>query len=139
MVPTRQERQTLERFSTRYGLEQAAAIRAVERAVIGTDWGANGYTTKAQADRLGEALGLEPGMRLLDLGSGRGWPGLYLAKRSGCSVVLSDVPIEGLRAGAARVRAERLSARAAVVAASARSLPFAEGSYDAAVHTDVLC
>ncbi|HMC42401.1 MAG TPA: class I SAM-dependent methyltransferase [Acidimicrobiales bacterium] len=136
---TKQERQTLERFAARYRLPQNEATREVELAVIGGDWGANGYTTMAQADLLAEALGLRPGMRLLDLGAGRGWPGLYLAKRSGCAAVLSDVPVDGLRAGAARGRAEALSRRVSAVVASARHLPFGEGSFDAIVHTDVLC
>jgi cyclopropane fatty-acyl-phospholipid synthase-like methyltransferase len=108
-------------------------------AVIGGDWGANGYTTVAQADLLARELGLRPGVRLLDLGAGRGWPGLHLAATTGCQVVLADVPIEGLLAAAARARREKLAARAAPVAASARGLPFSPAAFDAIVHTDVLC
>jgi cyclopropane fatty-acyl-phospholipid synthase-like methyltransferase len=107
--------------------------------VIGGDWGANGYTTMAQADLLGDTLGLASGVRLLDLGAGRGWPGLYLAVRSGCDLVLSDVPFEGLRLALARAAAERANGRAAAVASSARALPFRPGTFDAVVHTDVLC
>jgi cyclopropane fatty-acyl-phospholipid synthase-like methyltransferase len=103
------------------------------------DWGANGYTTLAQADVLGRQLGLRPGIQLLDLGAGRGWPGLYLAAATGCQVVLADMPIEGLQAAAARAQREKLAARAAPVAASARRLPFTSDAFDAIVHTDVLC
>jgi cyclopropane fatty-acyl-phospholipid synthase-like methyltransferase len=46
----------------------------------------------AQADTLAGELRLSAGDRLLDLGSGRGWPGLYLAASSGCQVVPSDLP-----------------------------------------------
>ena len=136
---TKAERQTLDRFVARYGVGQNETTRAVEMAVIGGDWGANGYTTLAQADVLGQVLGLEPGTRLLDLGSGRGWPGLYLAKGHGCTAVLSGLPVEALRAGAARARAEHISGRVGAVLASARHLPFTPGSFDAVVHTDVLC
>jgi cyclopropane fatty-acyl-phospholipid synthase-like methyltransferase len=115
------------------------AAQRVERLVIGGDYGADGYTTVAQADELARRLELAPGVRLLDLGSGRGWPGLYLAKSTGCHVVLTDVPIEGLQVAAARAAAEGLNGRCAVVAASARDLPFAAGTFDAVVHTDVLC
>ena len=58
------------------------------------DWliyGANGYTTAAQANLLAQRLDLGPGKRLLDVGSGRGWPGLYLAASTGCTVVLTDL------------------------------------------------
>jgi SAM-dependent methyltransferase len=136
---TKAERQTLERFVARYGVGQNQTTREVELAAIGGDWGANGYTTVEQADVLGQAVGLGPATRLLDLGSGRGWPGLYLAKRHGCTAVLSDLPAEALRAGAARARTEQISGRVASVLASARHLPFAAGSFDAIVHTDVLC
>src|SRR5262245_65911188 len=85
---TREERDTRERFRDRYGEDRTEVVLQIERAVIGGDWGADGYTTMAQADVLGAALGLRTGVRLLDLGAGRGWPGLYLAVRTGCDVVL---------------------------------------------------
>jgi hypothetical protein len=44
---------------------------------------------------LARELHLSAADRLLDLGSGRGWPGLYLAARTGCAVVLTDLPLEG--------------------------------------------
>jgi cyclopropane fatty-acyl-phospholipid synthase-like methyltransferase len=136
---TKAERETFEHFAERYRVAPAEVSRRVELAVIGGDWGANGYTTMAQASLLARELGLRPGVRLLDLGAGRGWPGLYLAAATGCRAVLADVPAEGLRAAAARARRENLADRAAPVAASARGLPFAPATFDAIVHTDVLC
>ena len=133
------EQQTAGRFAERYRIAPAEVSRRVELEVIGGDWGANGYTTMTQADLLARELNLRPGMLLLDLGAGRGWPGLYLAASTGCGVVLADVPVEALHLAAGRARAENLAGRAAPVAASARSLPFAPGSFDAIVHTDVLC
>jgi hypothetical protein len=53
-------------------------------------------------------------------------------------VVGTDMPLDALRDGMARVRRERLDGRAAMVAASAVSLPFRPASFDAIVHTDVL-
>jgi len=136
---TKIEQETAKRFAERYRVGPAEVSRRVELAVIGGDWGANGYTTMAQADQLGRELRLGPGARLLDLGAGCGWPGLYLAASTGCQVVLSDVPIEGLQAASARVRREGLTARPGLVAASARTMPFAPAVFDAIVHTDVLC
>ena len=138
-MPTREERDTEGRFAERYSVAQTDVTRGIERVVIGGDWGANGYTTVAQADALAHLLRLRTGMRLLDLGAGRGWPGLYLAGSTGCDVVLSDVPVEGLRAAGTRARHERLSDRSAAVVASARLLPFRARAFDAIVHTDVLC
>jgi 2-polyprenyl-3-methyl-5-hydroxy-6-metoxy-1,4-benzoquinol methylase len=126
-------------FEQRYGNAAAPLLRQIERRVIGGDWGANGYTTMAQADQLASGLGLSETDRLLDLGTGRGWPGLYLAARSGCRVVLADLPLEGLRVAAARAQAEGLADRASVVVAAASRLPFHPGSFDTIIHTDVLC
>jgi cyclopropane fatty-acyl-phospholipid synthase-like methyltransferase len=91
-----------------------------------------------QADTLARELHLSAADRLLDLGSGRGWPGLYLAARTGCRVVLTDLPLEGLRVAANRAASEALVARTGVVAA-ASGLPFRAGSFDVVIHTDVLC
>jgi 2-polyprenyl-3-methyl-5-hydroxy-6-metoxy-1,4-benzoquinol methylase len=126
-------------FQQRYGIAAAPLLCQIEQRVIGGDWGANGYTTMAQADQLAEGLGLSAADRLLDLGTGRGWPGLYQAARSGCRVVLADLPLEGLRVAAARASAEDLAARTSVLGAAASGLPFQVGSFDAVIHTDVLC
>lgn len=136
---TRQETEANARFSQRYGEQRGDVVRAIELAVIGGDWGANGYTTIAQADQLAETLDLGTGSLVLDIGAGRGWPGLYLAATTGCSVVLTDVPVEGLVSALERGRLEGLGDRTWSINASARDLPFAPKTFDAVVHTDVLC
>ena len=136
---TTKEQEARDRFVSRYKEERVDVVQEIERRVIGGDWGANGYTTIAQADGLADRLGLRVGDLLLDVGAGRGWPGLYLAATTGCSVVLADVPLEGLSVAAARVRTDYLEERAWCVNASATDLPFRIASFDAVVHTDVLC
>jgi 2-polyprenyl-3-methyl-5-hydroxy-6-metoxy-1,4-benzoquinol methylase len=138
-MSVRDELQARALFQQRYGNRPSPTARRIEQRVIGGDWGANGYTTLAQADTLTGGLGLSAGDRLLDLGTGRGWPGLYLAARTGCRVVLADLPLEGLRVAADRAAAEGLAARTGVVVAAASGLPFRAGSFDAVIHTDVLC
>ena len=126
-------------FRERYGQPASDATRELERLVIGGDFGANGYTTLEQAELLAQRLDLRAGDRLLDVGSGRGWPGLYLAKPTGCSVVLTDIPEEGLATARKRAAVEGLAERSSAVASSARRLPFRPESFEAVVHTDVLC
>ena len=96
-MTSRDERDALAQFSGRYSTPAAAVAAAIEERVIGATWGANGYTTLEQADELGRRLHLGPERTLLDVGTGRGWPGLYLAKQTGCRVVATDMPVEGLR------------------------------------------
>jgi ubiquinone/menaquinone biosynthesis C-methylase UbiE len=136
---TREEHDIRQRFADRYREDRTGVVRQIEQAVIGGDWGANGYTTMRQADQLIAELRLGPGVRLLDLGAGRGWPGLYLAVRTGCQVVLTDVPIVGLRQAMDRAEAEDVTEKAPAVVSSARALPFRSCTFDAVVHTDVLC
>jgi SAM-dependent methyltransferase len=138
VVTGRDEAQALALFQARYRNTPSLLARQIEQRVIGGDWGANGFTTMAQADTLARELHLSAADRLLDLGSGRGWPGLYLAARTGCAVVLTDLPLEGLRVAANRAASEAL-ARTGVVASAASGLPFRAGSFDVIIHTDVLC
>jgi uncharacterized protein YceK len=58
---------------------------------------------------------------------------------SGCSAVLTDVPFDGLTVARTRSRQDALDDRSWCVNASARLLPFRPGTFDAVVHTDVLC
>jgi ubiquinone/menaquinone biosynthesis C-methylase UbiE len=84
-------------------------------------------------------LGLGPGQWLLDVGSGQGWPGLYLARETGCTVVLTDVPFEGLATAARRAGTEGLDARAWALVARGQLLPLRPAAFDVVTHTDVLC
>jgi cyclopropane fatty-acyl-phospholipid synthase-like methyltransferase len=113
--------------------------REVELRTLGSDFGANGYATLSEVDQLIDLLELGPGRRLLDVGAGQGWPGLYLARTTRCAVVLTDVPFEGPAAAAHRAASDGTSDRAWPLLALGQSLPLRRASVDAVVHTDVLC
>jgi cyclopropane fatty-acyl-phospholipid synthase-like methyltransferase len=138
MVRSRDEDELQERFRAHYATVGAPELREIERRVLGADYGGSSYADVAQADRIGALLGLVPGVRLLDVGAGSGWPGLYLARTTGCKVVLTDLPIEGLRAARARADLESISG-CGVVRAAATDLPFRDATFDAVIHADVLC
>ena len=112
---------------------------AAELEALGTDYQANGYTTRSQADELGRQLAVGPGQVLLDIGAGCGWPGLYLAGTSGCGVISVDPVAEGIAATRKRAAADGLADRSAQILGSATELPLHSRSIDAVVHTDVLC
>lgn len=139
MVATQTEAQNIERFADKYRLCCSPVRLDIERDALGADYGSTGYTTRAQADELGRLLALGPGVRLADIGSGSGWPGLYLAERTGCEVFGTDLPFDGVRRARVRARADGLAGRATYAVATGRSQPFRHGSFDAVVHTDVLC
>src|SRR3972149_6767129 len=126
------------RFAEGYAKSEATALELLQREVFGGEAWVRGYTTIEQAELLGQRLELGPGVRLLDVGSGQGWPSLYLARTSGCSVVLTDEPIEGLWASVLPPGAPDVEPPPSFVWASGTPLPFRSGSFDAVVHTDVL-
>ena len=46
----------IDRFRTRYELSGTETFLAVELEALGTDYSANGYTTRVQADEIGDWL-----------------------------------------------------------------------------------
>ena len=130
-------RDLADEFDAYYRISDEPVMRRIEQRVLGSDYGASSYTTLDQADHLAELLGLARGKLLLDFGSGAGWPGLHLARFSGCDVVLTDLPLEGLRRADGRRRVEGV--HGGVVAASAALLPLRDLEFDAATSSDVLC
>jgi len=121
-------------FTEKYAKEQSPTARSVERAVLGHEVGLSGYTTVEQARELATRMNVMPGARVLDIGSGRGWPGAFLAQHMDCSIVLSDMPVAVLVEALARVGQ---GVRAAAIAADARSIPLRSEVIGAIVHADV--
>lgn len=133
------KRHDLQFFLEKYSRPRSEAGREVERSVLGHEFGLNGYTTVAQAGALCDAVAINSRARLLDIGSGYGWPGLYVAMERGCEVVSTDMPLDALDQARANARQHGMDAVTGVVAADARDLPFGSESFDAVVHADVLC
>ena len=128
-----------ERFAERYSVSSNSAQMATEFDALGSDYQANGYTTLDQANHMSALLDLAPGKILVDLGAGCGWPGLYMAKRTGCAIISIDPVAEGSAIAGARIGADRLAPPSAAVQGDALAIPLRSRSVDAIVHGDVLC
>ncbi len=126
-------------FTRDYELGRFAAVREIERAVLGCDYGATSWTTRDEARIVADLLGLRTRVCLLDVGAGAGWPGLYLSLISGCDVVLTDIPHVGVRLALERAARDGIAERCRAVVADGAALPFADGSFEAISHSDVLC
>ncbi len=126
-------------FDAQYRQGQLPVVQAVERAVCGCDYGGTSWATRDEAGQIAAALELAPGVRLLEVGAGSGWPALYLAGQSGCDVTLVDLPLEGIRIAVGRAARDQLPGTCLAVVADAAQLPFRDGCFDVINHSDVLC
>lgn len=139
MACSPEERAKREQFESLYVRAQSSVMLSIERSVCGCDYGASSWTTRSEAEQMAAHLALRPGMRLLELGAGSGWPGLYMAKSSGCDVALVDLPLAGLRIAAERAHNDGIRGDVCITVADAAALPFPDDSFDAISHCDLLC
>ncbi|QFY09179.1 methyltransferase domain-containing protein [Nonomuraea phyllanthi] len=84
---------------------------------------------------LARDLDLRPGMRVLDLGSGKGATSVFLAREFGVQVVAADWWISVEEAGAVFAEAG-VASQVEAVRAEAHALPFESESFDAIVSID---
>jgi 2-polyprenyl-3-methyl-5-hydroxy-6-metoxy-1,4-benzoquinol methylase len=127
----------VDRFGAYYAGAGSSPVLELERQVFGSDYGGNGYTNVADARRHSDLLRLDSAAVLLDIGTGAGWPGLFLAKESGCRVVLVDMPREGIEIARLRAAEEHIDGHS--VSADGAYLPFRKAAFNAVTHADVLC
>lgn len=87
------------------------------------------------AEYLAEALPLQPGMRLLDLGCGKALSAIFLAREFGVDVIAADLWIEPGE-NRRRIEAAGVADRVTPLHAEAHALPLAPESFDAIVSLD---
>ncbi|MCC9136719.1 SAM-dependent methyltransferase [Pontibacter silvestris] len=86
-------------------------------------------------ESLTKSLNLKPGMRVLDLGCGKGISSIFLAKEFGVTVFAVDDAISA-SANYERIMKEDCAHKVIPVQADARALPFAEEYFDAVIVID---
>ena len=136
---TKAEHEQIAKFNSFYQLSTHDVFRKIEQHACGCCYGGNSWTTKEQAEYIGQKLDLSSKSSLIDLGAGAGWPGLYLSSMSGCSLTLVDLPETGLKIAKERSIEDKISRRVKTLVADASELPFLDQSFDAVSHSDLLC
>ena len=134
-----EERELDESWGVTYRQAQTPVMLDLERAVCGCDYGGTSWTTRDEAEHMGWLLELGESSVYLEIGSGSGWPGLYLAEETGCDATLADLPLDALRIGADRVANRSDRSKISLSVADAAYLPFKSSHFDAIGHSDVLC
>ena len=87
---------------------------------------------------LGEAMGLEPGMKVLDVGCGVGGPQRSIAKKFGVSVVGLNISEYQLRKCAEYNRSAGLDHVCSVVQGDFHRMPLEDRGFDAAYHIEAI-
>jgi arsenite methyltransferase len=89
--------------------------------------------------RLGDQLGLRPGLRILDVASGKGESAIFLARQFGCQVVGVDFGPQNVREANSRATAVGLTHLASFVEGDAERLDFPDTSFDAVICECAFC
>ena len=109
-------------FEDSYKQSSLPIMRDIEEEVLGVRYGATSWMTLPQARRMQEDLRLQAGQHHVDIGSGSGWPGLFLAEESGCDITLVDLPLLALQQARQRACHDGMQSRCQAVLSDATAL-----------------
>ena len=89
--------------------------------------------------RLGEQLGLGPGIRVLDVASGKGESALFVARQFGCQVVGVDFGAQNVGEANSKAAAAQVGHLASFVEGDAERLDFPDAEFDAVLCECAFC
>ena len=123
-----------------YGDFAGDAEAAVRRETYGEDLGQSSWLTASEWLGFADQLGIHAGSDVLEVGSGSGGPGVYLAIQRGCRLTGVDVNEHGVRNANALAESRGVGDRVAFQEVDAsRPLPFSDATFDAVVSNDAMC
>ena len=116
--------------------------RAIFREVYGADYPEEvlplSYVTLTLLTRITQAIAAGAGCTIIDLGCGRGGPGLWVAREIGASLIGVDLSPVAVEHASQRAKDFGVEGRAEFETADLTALPFAPATFDAAMSIDVL-
>jgi len=116
------------------------AEEAVRRETYGEDLGQTSWMTAPEWLRFADRLGIGAASDVLEVASGSGGPGVYLAAKRGCRLTGIDINEHGVRNANALAAARGLAERVRFQAADASEpLPFGDDRFDAILCNDAVC
>ena len=132
----------VEVFTREFEQPESAVLAGIWADVLGDEYPAelapHSYTTRSELQFMAHALAVGGGDVLVDIGCGRGGPGLWVAATTGARYVGVDIAVSALDAVARRAESLGLSMRVRTVEGSFDSLPLDDGEADAVMSIDSL-
>jgi len=124
-------------FDSTYSHFTKRVLETIRKETFGQDIGQNSWTTIDEYDRFLSWLDLRPEHHLLEVASGSGRPGLYVANRAGCRVTGIDANEAGVATATQSAADSNQADRVTFTVANANSpLPFDGDSFDAILCID---
>lgn len=96
------------------------------------------FITRTLLRRIAKAVAAGPGQTIIDLGCGRGGPGLWIARETGASVVGIDISPVAIEHANRRAADFGVPGRARFEVGDLKQLQFPAAQFDAAMSVDVL-
>jgi SAM-dependent methyltransferase len=119
---------------------RSSTLRQIWRAVYGPDYPEEAdpysFVTLTDLRRIAAELGVGPGKTMLDLGCGRGGPGLWVARETGASLVGVDFSQSAVEAARQRAEEFGLGERSRFVVCDAAAIDLADATLDGAISID---
>jgi ubiquinone/menaquinone biosynthesis C-methylase UbiE len=132
-----------ENFNRSHAARQhSATLERIYRTAYGDDYpkdaNPNAFFSQTTFQRMAASLYLKPGGTLVDLGCGRGGPGLSVARQTGANLIGIDLSSVGVALARERAAAAGVTERARFVVGDVAATGLPNASCDAAMSLDVL-
>ena len=129
-------------FSEEFAAPESAVAARVWAAVLGAEYPTElapfSFTTRSELARITREVRVGPTELLVDVGSGRGGPGLWVAATTGARYLAVDIAVAGLIEVKRRAASLGLGERVQTAEGSFERLPLSDSQADAVMSIDAL-
>lgn len=129
-------------FDVIFKKERSESFRDIFREVYGDDYpeeaNPDSFVTITDLRTIAKNLKIGPGKTFIDLGCGRGGPGLWIARETGANYIGIDLSENAIKEAQHRSVNFKIKGIAKFQVGNMHSLNFSENSFDGAISIDVI-